>query len=317
MSKYKILWIDDKWKEMTSFKELCEHPQNGFEVVTCTNSEEGMELFKKLLEEWSGVILDAKVFEGKDSKVDSLAGLWPSINTINKLAHKREVPYYIFTGQPDTKTGSSFAEEHKEHYYEKEVDDDKLIEDIKKNAESLHETQITHKHQVVFDTWPESRHDLLRILKALENEEWTNNSLLNDIRKIMSDVMFRLYECGYLTIRHDGSNLADCSKMVGQPYMEEFIPIYIQRAIHTCVAVTNPGSHRTKTDMDVKKNDGAPYLIRSLVYNMMDILYWCKNLPDPHNKEVTKCIIERAQNKWEINQKNKQGMEKEMVTHQK
>lgn len=298
MSKYKILWIDDKWEEMSSFKELCEHPKNGFEVVTCTNSEEGMELFEKLLEEWSGVILDAKVFKGKDSKVDTLSGLWPSINTINKLSYRREVPYYIFTGQPDTKSGSSFAEEHKEHYYEKEVDDDKLIEDIKKNAESLHETQIIHKHQIVFDIWPESKHDLLRILKALDNEEWKNNSLLNDIRKIMSDVMNRFYECGILSLKHDSSNLAACSIQVGQRYMERLIPVYVQRAIHTCVEITNPGSHRSTTD-SVVINGEAPYLIRSLIYNMLDILFWAKDLPPKSMKEITARRVETAKMNFE------------------
>ena len=51
MSKYKILWIDDKWEEMNSFKELCELPENGFDVVPCTNSEDGMALFESLLED--------------------------------------------------------------------------------------------------------------------------------------------------------------------------------------------------------------------------------------------------------------------------
>ena len=87
----------------------------------------------------------------------------------------------------------------------------------------------------------------------------------------MNDVMDRLNERGLCTVEHDGSNLNACSIMLCQPYMETIIPVYIQRSIHTCVAITNPGSHRTKTDSDVK--DGrAPYLIRSLIYNMLDIL---------------------------------------------
>ena len=86
--------------------------------------------------------------------------------------------------------------------------------------------------------------------------------------------------------------------MLCQPYMETIIPIYIQRAIHTCVAVTNPGSHRTKTDSDVK--DGkAPYLIRSLIYNMLDILYWCKNLPPKDFKEISLKAIEQAKEQFE------------------
>lgn len=298
MSKYKILWIDDKWEELISFKDVCELPENGFDVVTCTNAEEGMVIFEKLLEDWSGVILDAKVFKGKDSQVDTLAGLKYSIERINKLSYRREVPYYIFTGQPDTASGTAFAEEHEGHYYEKDKDEDKLIADIKKGAEGLEETQIIHRHQVIFDTWPESRHDLLRVLKAVDNKEWQNNSLLNDIRKIMSDVMYRMYDCGLSTVKHDASNLKECSIMLGKPYMEELIPIYVQRAIHTCVDITNPGSHRTTTDKDVMEGK-APYVIRSLVYNMLDVLYWCKDLPPVGQKAITARRVELAKMKYE------------------
>ena len=272
MSKYKILWIDDKWEEMISFKDVCELPENGFEVVTCNNAVDGMRIFERHLEEWSGVILDAKVFKDSESQVDRLDGLTYSIRKIQELSHVRYVPYYIFTGQPDTASGTAFAEEHVDHYYEKDKDEDKLIDNIKENAVKLLDTQIRHKYQVVFETWPESDHDLLRILKILDNEDWKNNSLLNDVRKLMNDVMDRLNERGLCTVEHDGSNLNACSIMLCQPYMETIIPVYIQRSIHTCVAITNPGSHRTKTDSDVK--DGrAPYLIRSLIYNMLDILY--------------------------------------------
>ena len=68
MSKYKILWIDDKWEEMDSFKDVCELPKHGMEIVPCKYSVDGMRLFEKHLEEWSGVILDAKVLMDKDSK---------------------------------------------------------------------------------------------------------------------------------------------------------------------------------------------------------------------------------------------------------
>ena len=178
MSKYKILWIDDKWEELDSFKDVCELPENGFEVVTCTNAEEGMEIFETRLEEWSGVILDAKVFKGKGDEVDILAGLIYSLERINELKHKRYVPYYIFTGQPDTASGTAFAEQYEGKYYEKDKDEEKLIADIKKNADEMANTQIIHRHQVVFDTWPESRSELLRLLKVMETEDWNNNSFL-------------------------------------------------------------------------------------------------------------------------------------------
>lgn len=301
MSKYKILWIDDKWEELDSFKDVCELPKNGMEIVPCKYSEDGMVLFERHLEEWSGVILDAKVLMNKESKLDQLKGLTFSINKINELSHIRKIPYYIFTGQPDTASGTAFAEEHFEHYYEKDHDEDRLIEDIKHNADELADIQIIHKYQIIFDTWPESRHDLLRILMVLNNEDWQNNSVLNDIRKIMSDVMNRLYDKGFCSIEHDGSNLGKCSVALCQKYMEEFIPIYIQRSIHSLVATTNPGSHRTTTDSDVASGK-APYLIRSLIFEMLNVLNWCKDITCV-DRNMILADIEAAKKQYENNSK--------------
>jgi len=297
MSKYKILWIDDKWEELDSFKDVCELPKHGMEIIPCKYSVDGMRIFEQHLEEWSGVILDAKVLMDKESTLDQLKGLTYSIGKIHELSHVRKVPYYIFTGQPDTASGTAFAEEHFDHYYEKDHDEDKLIEDIKRNADELENIQIVHKYQRIFDTWPESRHDLLRILKVLDNEDWQNNSVLNDIRKIMSDVMYRLYDKGFCSVHHDGSNLGQCSLALCQSYMEEIIPIYIQRSIHSLVAITNPGSHRTVTDSDVASGK-APYLIRSLIYEMLNVLNWCKNA-SLVDRNLVFAAIEVAKNQYE------------------
>lgn len=279
---------------MDSFKEVCELPVNGFEMVTCTNAEEGMEIFEAQLEEWSGVILDAKVFKGKGDEVDRLEGLDYSRKRISELKYKRDVPTYIFTGQPDLISGTTFAELVGE-FYEKDKDEDRLIADIKKNADEMENTQIIHKYQKVFDVWPESKLDLLRILKAIKHEDWLDNTVFNSIRKILSDVMTRLYDCGYCSVVHDGSNLADCSRALGAPNMSEIIPVYIQRSMHTCVEVTNPGSHRTECDSAVK--DGkAPYLVRSMTYDLLNILYWCKDLPSERDREKT---VERVRKSME------------------
>lgn len=299
MNKYKILWIDDQYELLSELMERCE-VMNGFEITKCRFAKEGMKKFENHLEEWSAVVLDAKVLMESLNEVPNLNGLRYCRDRINELKPRRYVPMFVFTGQPDL-ISSELFENMVDKYYSKGDDDDQLIEDIISAADKQEETQIIHKHQTVFDVWPESKHDLLRILKVLEKEDWQNNSVLNDIRKIMSDVMYRLYNCGFCTVKHDGSNLNACSMMLGQPFMEKIIPVYIQRAIHTCVAVTNPGSHRTKTDADVK--DGkAPYLIRSQIYNMLDILYWSRCLPTKEFRQTALSAIEQAKKEYDIEQ---------------
>ena len=304
MNKYKILWIDDQYELFSELMERCE-VMNGFEITKCRFAKEGMKTFERHLEEWSAVVLDAKVLMESLDEVPNLTGLRYCRDRINELKPRRNVPMFVFTGQPDLISNELF-ENMVDKYYSKGDDDDHLIEDIISAADKLEETQIIHKHQTVFDTWPESKHDLLRILKVLEKEEWQNNSVLNDIRKIMSDVMTRLNERGLCSIQHDGSNLAECSRILGQRYMEDIIPVYIQRAIHSCVEITNPGSHRSKTDSDVKDNK-APYLVRSLIYNMLDILYWCKNLPTKEMRETVLKAVHGAQLKFEIEQQEREN----------
>lgn len=294
MSKYKVLWIDDQWEDMISFKERCEEPENDFEMVCVTNSVDGMKIFEAHLEEWAGVILDAKVFVSSKSEADRIKGMQNSIDKINELRSKREVPYYIFTGQPDLISSSYFAEQYEGRFYEKDRDEQKLITAIKQNADKLLNTQIIHKHQAVFDCWPERTDNLLKILKALETESWQDASLFNEIRKMMEDVMERLCKCGYCTIDFRGTNLGECSAMLGKPDVSGIIPVFIQRDIHLCVAVTNDGSHRANTDSDISKNK-APYLIRSLIYSMLDILYWCRFLPDPKLRDSTLLRVKKAQ----------------------
>lgn len=298
---YKILWIDDQYEGLSELMERCEVIE-GFEITKCRFAVEGMKEYEKHLEQWSAVVLDAKVLMESLDEVPNLKGLRYCRDRINELRTKRYVPMFVFTGQPDLISDDTF-ELMVEKFYSKGDDDDLLIEDIKTAADQLEETQIVRKYQTVFDTWPESRHDLLRILKVLENEDWTNNSVLNDIRKILSDIFNRCYERGFCTIEHDGSNVAACSKMMGQRYMESIVPVYVQRALHFCVDVTNPGSHRTKTDSDVAEGK-APYLIRSLIYEMLNILYWCKNLPTKENRELVLAAIAQAEDEF---MKNKKG----------
>lgn len=302
MNKYKILWIDDQYELLSELMERCE-VVNGFEITKCRFAKEGMKTFERFLEEWSAVVLDAKVLMESLNEVPNLSGLRYCRDRINELKPRRYVPMFVFTGQPDLISNELF-ENMVDKYYSKGDDDDQLIEDIISAADLQEETQIIHKHQTIFDAWPESKHDLLRILKVLEKEDWRNNSVLNDIRKIMSDVMYKLYDCGICSVEHDGSNLNSCSMMLGQPFMEKILPVYVQRAIHTCVAITNPGSHRTQTDADVKDNK-APYLIRSLIYNMLDILFWCRLLPPKDFRDTTILAVKQAKELFELEQKQR------------
>lgn len=64
---------------------------------------------------------------------------------------------------------------------------------------------------------------------------------------------------------------------------KKYVPINIKRNIHSLVAITNEGSHWGVANSMVAEGK-APYLLRSLIYEMLNVLYWCK---DVVNKEPT------------------------------
>ena len=125
MNKYKILWIDDQYELLSELMERCE-VVNGFEITKCRFAKEGMNIFEKRLEEWSAVILDAKVLMESLNEIPNLNGLRFCRDRINELKPRRYVPMFVFTGQPDLISNELF-ENMVDKYYSKGDDDDQLI----------------------------------------------------------------------------------------------------------------------------------------------------------------------------------------------
>ena len=93
--------------------------------------------------------------------------------------------------------------------------------------------------------------------------------------------------------------------------MEEIIPVHVQRCIHSLVDITNPGSHRTKIDSDVASGK-TPYLLRTLIYEMLHVLCWGKVLNTFDDPETVRKAIDIAkynyEKKVEERKNNKNGI---------
>jgi len=302
MKKYKILWIDDQWEELSSFKDLCELVHD-IEVIPCRYAVEGMKLFEEHLQSWSAVILDAKVLMNADNEVAGLKGLQHSVNRIHELSLKRYVPTFILTGQPDLFSNETFSEVYGK-FYEKAKDEEQLICDIKQAADQLVVTQIRKKYGNILEIWPERESEIINILSTLELGNSKNSTCLNEIRKMLEDVMERISQSGLLLVNYTSTNLAECSRFLGQKWLQVLIPIYIQRSIHSCVEMCNPGSHRTDLEMAIKEGR-APFVLNSTIFELLNILYWCKNLKDLPKKEEVSLMVKGLKAQFE-EEKNKQ-----------
>lgn len=296
MKKYKILWIDDQWEELSSFKDLCELVHD-IEVVPCRYAVEGMKLFETHLQSWSAVVLDAKVLMNADNEVAALTGLQHSVKRIHELSLKRYVPTFILTGQPDLFSNETFSEIYGK-FYEKAKDEEQLIHDIKQAADQLVVTQIRKKYGNILEIWPERESEIINILTTIELGNNKNSTCLNEIRKMMEDVMARISQSGLLLVNYTSTNLAECSRFLGQRWLQVLIPIYIQRSIHSCVEICNPGSHRTEMEMAIKEGR-APYVLNSTVFELLNILYWCKNLEKLPSKEEVNLMVRGLKAKYD------------------
>jgi hypothetical protein len=284
MKIYNVIWIDDQWEDQQAF--LIDAEQEGIDITPFTTSKSGMLELERYLYRWDGVILDAKVFNESEDEVAKITGLTNSIKKIHELYSKRKIPYFVYTGQPDLLSSDLFEDMIKDTgYYRKPADRDKLFSDIKNHANKQLETQIRHKYADVFEVCSDeylgasNKEKLLRILVAYEQNETNNPLYFNEIRKITES----LFNCCSLK----GLFPEDCTEtnarsfFLGRKEMQVYVPVYIQRNIHSVVVISQEGSHRLTIDNDVQEGK-SPYLFKSTVMELLNIILWYKQISDEH-----------------------------------
>jgi hypothetical protein len=141
---------------------------------------------------------------------------------------------------------------------------------------------------------------MLSIIKIHENREFNNADVFNKIRKVLDWIMQTVSDYGLLATPFNGTNQNDCSRFLGNPKLNDYIPVYIQRNLFSLVTLANEGSHRLITDQAVK-NGIAPFLVTSTIFELMNVLMWTLQLPrdqesiDKIDKIVSNLALEISQ----------------------
>lgn len=271
MKTYKVLWIDDEWKKQSDF--ITEAEQEDIIIEAYETAKAGMEAFMSNINDWDAVILDAKGFDESADEVASLKGLFRAIQTITEQKTRRIVPWFVFSGQPDRFNNEEFKQSiHGKELYNKSIqaDKEKLFKDIKEEAGKSLETQIRHEHADIFATNVD-KSTILKLLTALKTRDNKNPAHLNDIRKIMEDIFDECIAKGIISssiTKFNERSIALCDRS-----LQAKVPAYIQRNIHSVVEITQTGSHRTKTDQDIRSG-AAPYLVCSTINELLNIILW-------------------------------------------
>lgn len=288
-----VLWIDDEC--MTNFGKLSpmgeEFVNYAYEqkikITPMQTYKEGVGAIRNNPHKWCAVILDIhnqKATSGKAS--DDFDAARDEIKSIQALNHQKEPYIFILSGnklyhgehstirKPDY-CSKSIYDKNGENYKQ-------LFEDILKiqNVSKLYTCQEQYKDVLNIakdfceeETWQK----LLKVLYEITiNDAKNNPALFNEMRKILEDIMKVLeqYRYSYFAGTKEEISLNNLSRYIGN---DKNVPVYIQRAFHTLTSVTQNGSHRLEVDSNVSCS-GAPYLLRSCLYELCNILIWMRNL---------------------------------------
>ena len=286
-----VLWVDD----MPSDAFVNEAFKYGLSLTVCTSVNGGIHSLKDKSKVWDAIILDANCkITDDEQEQPSLKAL---MEAIDQLVHLRtEIPWFVYTG------GDYEGVEHLEFmikerayddrlFYEKPKQRYELFANIKKAVEDNAYYQIRQKHNTVCNFYKDA--DLVDLLVRQEDENFdSDTSVPNRVRQIIEWVMRYLDGHGLLPIPFTGTNIAKCSLSLGD--IPQIVPIHVARSMHFCVEVCNNGSHADEIAANIVSGD-APYLNRSLILNLLNILHWCPSILKYEKEELKKKVVQYQQ----------------------
>jgi len=299
MSKYRVLWIDDKFEEMhLMVKKWRIDPAIDIELVGYKFAVNGMAAFDANPESWDAVILDAQQLYADASEGTSLKGLRECRDFFK--SHVNKVPFFIFTGDPKCKSDTDFATLMGQRIYKKgnEQDVTDLARDIHLACDANPERRIREKYAKEIDVCPKYAKEIVEVATIIGSGQTNNEKVFNTMRDIIEWVVKYGRQHGVFNqYVATPANASTFIKLIKNP---DIVPSYVVANFVACNEVVQNGSHGEDAGNTLKvkkhvKEGIAPHLIESTFNNLMVILDWCANLPDDEDeiakyKEYTKSI---------------------------
>lgn len=265
-------------------------------ITTCRNMKECRQrLANHNKEAWEAIILDAV------PKMDNISEPTTKNLGIAFLQVKSEFgpPVFIVANNKEELNDREiYAAEciSGNRFYMLQDSTQLLYNEIVKVVGDNEEAIIRRKYEAIYDFYMsinDSDELLIKLLKGLESDIlYKDPSIPGIVRLILDGIMIYLNNENILPIKFTGSNLAKCSTWLGDKYGEakDIVPIHVQRSFHSCVEIANNGDHQIpkESEYDYEKRISnplyvqkqisdckAPYLNKALIYDLLNILYWC------------------------------------------
>ncbi len=290
---YKVLWIDDQPIDL--LQDLAEEFDLDIHVETCYNN--GIEWLRNNQEICMAVVLDVKckITDGPTEVASKNAFREKWLDVVELCTQRKQIPWFVYTAGDYDGIEALQDMIPSRKLYRKSIDRRDLIKNISQAIELSDMAMAVKKYDDVINFYYNQPNQLeiikplFRVIKIVEENDYTNTSAFNDMRKILGWATAYMREHGLLPSSVIRITSASYYLKNINFRAKQIVPNYISYGYNTCEDVCNNGSHgkmEGSTDdtnnliVDELVDSGkAPYLIRSTFYELLNILSWCKTLP--------------------------------------
>ena len=307
MEQINILWVDDESLELNgeptdmgrSFIDAAY--EENIEVTPFVRYKDAINELILHPTEYTAIVLDVEDDRAEEGdKKDSFMEALSSIDEFHGERHQKEPYVFVYTGHSKYESGDAKVMVKKRYasknVYVKAKDEETLFNDIKTVAKNSRLYQVFRKYDDVLRAAQnrldqENLDNLREVIFRIEYEgKSTDDSILNKMRKILN---YCINHVPFDYPKYDLSDkiietVKDKCRFIGDKRNSEVVAPYIQRYFHSLIEILNVGSHagdellsgndgknpKTKpVSVDVKEGK-APYLLRTCMYELFNIILW-------------------------------------------
>ena len=311
---YNALWFDDEYDIFES--QIDDARKLGIILTGFKNAKEGINELENNLHKYDAIIVDGMFLlnENQISNVPSDDALGIVARYLDRIENKKKMPWFILSGRPEfLKNENKIALLYKDNkVYNKNEDNDwnQLWQDIKTEANNQPDTQLRHKYHRVFELCIEKYFgvelapSLLAAIKLCEEDDIVNTKdSFTGLRKIMESLFTKLHEIGLIPDEiydtqgwFNPTSFFLAGKHTGFSINDDVVHPTISHLIGNIVQITQDASHSVQEKLRLKVDDfvadnQTPYLYRSTLNQIFDVLIWFKKFIDKHPDKEANTLL--------------------------
>lgn len=297
---YNVIWIDDEWDKMTEFKDECEDLH--IHLQPFSYQKAAMDELDKHPNSWDAVLLDGEIKDKSEHEEPSTKGL---LKALMYLAEKhKQIPRFISTGKDKVKDNEMLKDEH---IYIKDIDDEKLFDDIRNTIDTIERYKVKLLYKDVIELLGSINKDVCESIISIFEKMHDPDSDISFDSKLYYNQIRQALECVYIVANRNGvipdecfsggrPNIDQCYRyLVGDPAFhagvrygqqgDYVVPEYIGAMMAMIKNIGNEFSHPNE-------NNKTHYLLYSLTLNLYEIANWMFHYIEEHpdrEENLRKC----------------------------